>query len=175
MGVTIHVTVSGMPKARKIVRDTERMVRRNAGDYAIAGLRGAATMFTRNFRSEGGQVGGWAPLKASTRAERESLGLDGAHPILFRYGDLRTFTATSLEVVRGAKTFAATDYEGGSIKVDVTPKKGSVNVVASGDKARLQVPGKKREARPYWFVNENVLRAARKQVIYQLADDIRKM
>lgn len=56
--------------------------------------------FADNFATEGGGFGGWsswAPLAASTVADRERHGYGGEHPILVRTGELMASTT-----VRGA-------------------------------------------------------------------------
>lgn len=175
MPIRVTVTTDGWEKAKTIMRRVDRMVKRDTDKYAMAGLRGAAVVFAQNFKTEGGQVGGWENLKASTRREREEMGLDGAHPILVRYDDLRIYTTTQLQGVRGAATFSKTDYEGGSITVDVAPKRGAVIVTASGSKAVHQVGRPNMAARPYWFVNSRVERAAAKEAAIEIGKDLQRL
>ena len=109
-------------------------------------------------------VGGWEPLAESTIIDRERLGFPGRAPILVRYQHLRDFTATYLQDVGASATFAVTDPQGGDLRVTVQSSRGAVNVVASGAKALHQVSSGHSDpenARPYWFVNSDILRAAR--------------
>lgn len=175
MPLRVTVTTDGWDKAKTVMRRLDRMLKADTDKYALAGLRGAAVVFSQNFKTEGGQVGGWEKLKASTRKEREEMGLDGAHPILVRYEDLRIYTTTQLQGVRGAATFAKTDFDGGSIRVDVSPKRGSVNVTASGSKAVVQVGRPGMAARPYWFVNSRVTAAAKKEATFEIAKDLQRL
>jgi hypothetical protein len=171
----VTVTVKGLEGTKTMMRRVDRTLRIGTDKYALAGLRGASTVFAKNFRSEGSMVGGWDQLKARTVKEREEMGLGGTGPILHRYEDLRMLTTTQLGAVRGAATFAKTDFEGGSIRVEVEPKRGSVNVTASGSKAVHQVGRGNMAARPYWFVNGDVLDAARKEARIAIARDLEKL
>lgn len=175
MPVRVTVVKNDWAKAKTYIRRLDRMLKRDTDQYGLAGLRGAARVFDKNFKSEGGNVGGWPALKASTRAERESMGLGGDHPIMQRYEDLRMLTTTQLMTVRGSASFAKTDYEGGSIRVEVAPSRGVVNVTASGSKAGLQVEGDNRKARPYWFVDSHVLAAVKKEATFEIAKGIKRL
>lgn len=173
----IDMTVKGLAEAIKMIDKVEEMVREKTDEFALAGLHGAANIFDKNFASEGAISGGWKALADSTVRERENLGVGGSSPILIRYEDLRDYTATMLQSVGASTTFAATDPQGGSIRVQVSTERGSVNVTASGTKALHQtgtsdghVP-----ARPYWFVNQPVLRSAKKSAVEELAKQIRKL
>jgi hypothetical protein len=175
MPIRVTVERNGWEQAKTVIRRLDRMLKRDTDQYALAGLRGAAIVFGRNYKAEGKEVGGWEGLKASTRAERREMGFGDAHPILVRYEDLRIYTTTQLEGVRGAATFARTDNDGGTIRVDVSPKRGAVNVTASGSKAVHQVGRPGMAARPYWFANARVAEAARKEAVFEIAKDLRRL
>jgi hypothetical protein len=175
--LTIDVSVKGLAEAIALIGKVEDMVHDKKDEIALAGLHGAAKIFDQNFASEGAMVGGWAPLAASTVRERERLGVPGPGPILVRYQDLRDYTATMLQGVGASTTFAVTDPEGGTLRVQVSTERGAVNVVAGGTKAVHQtgtsdghVP-----ARPYWFINQPVLREAKREAVRFLDKEIRKL
>jgi len=173
--VTFKWQMHGLAEAMRAVDNINKFVESDKGreTIAVAGLRGAAVLFDRNFATEGGEVGGWADLADRTVAEREQLGFGGEHPILVRYGDLRQLTATSLMAASGAGTFSKTDAQGKSINVSLVTRGGAVNVVASGEKSINQVPTRTgNPARPYWFVNSAVKDAIRKMAVKELADQI---
>ncbi len=150
-------------------------IKSHTDDYALAGLHGAATIFDRNFRTEGGEVGGWADLAQRTVAEREERGFGGEHPILIRYGGLQDAVTTSLMAARGSGTFGGTDPDGSNVTVQLRVHGGTANVTALGEKASNQVPGPGRPARPYWFLNHNVEQSARDAVVDKLKDDMRAL
>jgi hypothetical protein len=164
----VRMTVSGLPQALKAIATIEDSVGNKKDDYSYAALRGAATVFDKNFATEGGEVGGWADLAEQTVRERERKGFGGAHPILIRYGHLREVTATSLMDADGSRTFTKMDNDGNSINVSLKSRNGVLNVSAGGEKAVNQFAGDNRPARPYWFVNGHVQAEARKHVVEQL-------
>lgn len=173
---TIRWQVHGLAEALRQVDELTSTIESDKGrsEVAVAGLRGAASLFDRNFASEGGLIGGWADLSDRTIEERLSLGFDEG-PILFRYGDLREMTATSLMTAGGSGTFTKTDGQGKTITVTLTAKRGSAIVVAGGEKAYNQVRTRSAPARPYWFVNSGVMHALKSSSIDQLETIIKRI
>jgi hypothetical protein len=174
MAIKITMTVTGLAEAIKLIGKVEDMVRDHTDEFALAGLHGAAKIFDQNFANEGSHVGGWPSLAESTVRERSALGVGGSHPILVRYQDLRDYTATFLQGAGASTTFAVTDPQGGSLNVRLTSGNGAVNVTASGTKAVHQTGTRDGHipARPYWFVNQPVLRAAKAEAVKELAKQI---
>jgi hypothetical protein len=165
--------VTGLAEALRQIEQIKDYVKSDDGrsEMAVAGLRGAASVFDRNFRSEGGLIGGWASLSEETIRERVRLGFPEG-PILVRHGDLRQLTTTSLMSVNGSGTFSKTDSQGKTITVTLVAKQGSAIVTAGGEKAYNQVRTGRVPARPYWFVNSDVMTALRASSIEQLASVI---
>lgn len=166
--------VTGLPQARKAM-DRAIAITEDTGPLAFAALNAAGGLFEANFMTEGGSVGGWADLADRTVQDRESKGFGGAHPILVRYGDLRQVTATSLKAVQHSGTVTRADADGKTIGVTIKERRGVLNVSAFGDKAVNQEPGDNRPARPYWWVDSHVQKAARKAVVERLADELGKL
>jgi hypothetical protein len=160
MPYKMTVYFRGMPKAISDLRTLDRYLKREAGKEVTRGAFNAAgDIFDKNFQTEGkaGGLGGWAALRESTQREREALGFGGAHPIMIRYGDLRSIVASSLRDATGSATFTATDPQGGSISVSLNVGKAGGYAIASGDKAGTQ------GARPFWFTTQPVTRAVRRE------------
>lgn len=174
MPVVVRYKVTGLAHAMKAIGDIQHYVESDNGqqELAQAGLRGAATLFDKNFLSEGSYVGGWASLSDRTIEERLRLGFKEG-PILIRHGDLREITATSLMTASGAGTFTKTDGQGKTIVVTIEEAGSRLNVIAGGDKAYNQVPTSQgNPARPYWFANSGVLAALKASSVDKLAEAI---
>lgn len=176
-GFRLTVTVDGFDKALAYIRRVQKSVDTSQEELALAGLNAAGTIFEKNFDSEGTGfgLGGWADLAESTVQDRERKGFGGEHPILIRYGDLRTITATSLRVAGGSGTFGATDADGRSIRVDINAGTHGVIARATGDKAWNQVPTAHAPARPFWFTTKTVQYAVRKRAVETLAYRIERL
>lgn len=173
-GIQLHMTVKGIDEAVKKLGEIEDMMKQDTDEFALAGMHGAAKVFEENFLTEGGKVGGWAGLKEQTQMERRAKGFNGEHPILVRYGELRRLTTTELVRAR-RRTFRSVDSDGKSINVDISASGGNLNVVASGDKAVNQITGSNRPARPYWFVNNEVLNRAKEEVMETIRVGIQRL
>jgi len=84
----LRFTIEGVPELSRILALTHTKVSNfkkplwNSAKLILQDVE-------RNFMTEGGLVGGWAPLSESTIKQRERLGFGGAHPILQRTGALR--------------------------------------------------------------------------------------
>lgn len=176
MVATVKWQVTGLAQAMKQVEDIKNYVKSDDGrnEIAIAGLRGMASLFDKNFVSEGSLVGGWADLSDKTIEERIRLGFSEG-PILVRHGDLREITSTSLMTASGAGTFTKTDGQGKTIVVTLAAHGGRLNVSAGGDKAFNQVATRTAPARPYWFVNNGVLTALKASSVEQLTEAIKRI
>lgn len=166
----------GMPKAISELRTLSNFVNREAGEKITkAAFNAAGDVFDRNFETEGraGGLGGWAALAERTQQEREALGFDANHPILFRYGDLRAVTAISLRDANGSDTFRSTDAQGKTINVTLTIGRRGGKATATGDKAWNQIPAP--TARPFWFTTQPVTRAVRKSAGALMNDEIERL
>jgi hypothetical protein len=164
----------GMPKAIGELKNIDRYVKNEAGKVVTtAAFNAAGKVFEENFNSEGRlSPNGWPELEDYTKYERERLGFPAAHPILFRYGDLRLITATSLRIAGGSGTFSATDPNGGAISVSLNIGKNGGYAQATGNKAWNQIETDKAFARPFWFTTRTVTRAMRRQAGDVLADKV---
>ncbi|MCK5020755.1 MAG: hypothetical protein KAS32_27285 [Candidatus Peribacteraceae bacterium] len=84
----LRFTIEGVPELSRILLMTHKKV----SDFKVPLWKASKLILNdveRNFATEGGLVGGWAPLAASTVAGRLREGYGGAHPILQRTGALR--------------------------------------------------------------------------------------
>jgi len=154
----LRLNVKDMDSVIKSVGKIERFLKYERDDMAVESLHGVAKVWDRNFISEGSRVGGWRELAERTVEERERAGFPGRHPILVRYGDLRLLTTRHLLNVNPNETRRMD--RGGEIEVRVSTKNGTLDVSAHGNKAMNQFRGKNRAPRPYWFVDESVIRSA---------------
>jgi len=173
---TLTISVRGLPAARQFIQKVVDKVEEKDAS-AFAALNAIGGEFEKNFKSEGGEVGGWAQLAERTVSDRESKGVTGEHPILVRYGDLRRVTVESLISARRSGTFTATDPDGKTINVSLKSRDGSMNVVASGHKAINQTgfAATNLPERPFWYVNRDVGNAARSGVIDHLVKEFRSL
>lgn len=178
MPIRMTVTFDGFGKAMAHLKKVQDYIDDHAGEDATrAGFNAAGTVFEKNFIAEGTGfgLGGWADLEESTVRKREAAGFSGEHPILFRYGDLRVITATSLRIADGSGTFSATDPTGKTIMVQLHMGQDGGYARASGDKAWNQVQTRNAPARPFWFTTRTVEIAVRKRVVETLADNIGRL
>jgi len=176
MPIRLTVTVKGFDAAVLRILAVDKVVRNSGKDMSIAALNAMGKVFESNFQSEGSMVGGWEQLADRTVENRMLLGFPGEHPILYRYGDLREWTATGLRRATGSGTFGATDAQGKSIEVSIKAGKNGAIVTASGVKSINQnETARGAPARPYWFTTSVVQDAARKGAVKALAANIRKM
>ena len=84
----LEVTVTGSKEVQKKLREVTRKVR----DPRRANKEVSAWLFrwvNNNFKTQGGRVGGWAPLKPSTIARRTRGKGSGSPKILQDTGELR--------------------------------------------------------------------------------------
>jgi len=87
-GFRLRWTIEGVPELSRILMMEYKKVTdfstplKQASKFIMADIE-------QNFVSEGGLVGGWKPLSASTVAGRLREGYGGQHPILQKTGRLR--------------------------------------------------------------------------------------
>lgn len=177
MGVVLTVKMDGFAQALSHIRKVSDYVDSAVPEITNEMFRAAGTIFEKNFMAEGSGfgVGGWAALEESTVRKREAAGFSGEHPILARYQDLRTITASSLRVADGSGQFTATDPDGKTIRVSLNIGSNGGYAAASGDKAWNQVQTSNHKARPFWFTTKTVTNSMRKRVIMHLADEIKRL
>lgn len=185
MPVVIHVqTVRTEDSKAYIERLTENL--KNADPTKA--IEHMASVWGKNFDTEGGSVGGWPPLSPMTQQDRARMGYGPEHPILERTGSLRQATVDDLltgDLTEGTKLYMAS-YEGRGAPTVTTfsysrPEEGVAVLTVSGPAASNQYRddsrsvstvqvGKRstnnfasggRPARPYWFVDAEVNWAAR--------------
>ena len=172
----IRIEAKNLAQSERLLLSLDRMLTSKRDEMATRSLTSAAKVWQRNFQTEGGEVGGWRQLADRTIEERERLGFGGAHPIMIRYSQLRTLTTDNLTRMRthhGA--WSQSDPQGGTIRVSVSSRNGRMEVVAAGSKAMNQERGRKRPARPYWFVNSHIKRNVRDGVVHFLRDELRRI
>lgn len=84
----LRFKIEGVPELSRLLQITYDKV----NDFRVPLGKSAQLILSdveRNFVSEGGLVGGWAPLAESTVKGRLRAGFGGEHPILQRTGALR--------------------------------------------------------------------------------------
>lgn len=177
MSIKMTATFDGLTKAVVHLKKVLDYVDNSGEDIALAGFNAAGTIFEKNFDAggKGSGLGGWAALKEKTVAERERKGFGGERPILIRYHDLRTISASALRVAGGSGTFSATDPDGKTIRMTLNVGKDGGYAQITGDKAWNQVKTRNAEARPFWFTTATVIKAVRKRAIATLADNIERL
>lgn len=84
----LRFTIEGVPELERILKVKHRQVS-NFKEPLLKSSKLILNDVERNFATEGGLAGGWAPLAASTVAGRLREGYGGEHPILQRTGALR--------------------------------------------------------------------------------------
>jgi len=175
--LAMRINATGLARVNQIFDTVKRTIETDKDKIATAGLHGAAEVFDRNFVMEGGLNGGWKALADSTVRERERMGVGGEHPILIRYEDLRDYTATLLQGAGASATFAVTDPDGGSLRVQLSTKNGTAIVTASGTKSVQQTGTRDGHvpARPYWFANALSATATKKGAVEQIVKGLRRM
>ena len=176
----IRVTASGLAEAQsyysKINSRLNDTSERSKGLFKC--LNSVGDIFLDNFDTEGGRVGGWAPLADYTVAEREYLGMPGTNPIMFRDGALRDVTALFLSQAKAAGSKSSNDSYSGkdtSAKIGISSAGRVMTIEAHGWKVTNQNaisgPGH-HPARPFWFVDNNVMYAARSGLVDWLVNDV---
>jgi hypothetical protein len=161
MPYRLTVYFRGLPKARGELANITRYLKNEAGKEVTRGAFNAAgEVFTENFDNEGRNAPiKWPALRERTQREREALGFPPDHPILIRYGDLKYAVATRLMDATGPTTFTATDAQGGTISLSLNISKTGGVAHATGEKAGNQY------TRPFWYANQTVKRAVRKEAV----------
>lgn len=177
MTFRMTVTMPGIEKALLHVKKVLKYVEQSGPEVALAGFNAAGAIFEKNFDAggKGFGIGGWEPLAESTVRERERKGFSGDRPILIRYHDLRTISATALRVAGGSGTFSATDPDGKTVRMTLNVGRDGGHAQITGDKAWNQVETRTAPARPFWFTTATVTRAVRKRAVETLADNIARL
>jgi len=121
------------------------------------GVRKVATVWDRNFITEGSQVGGWRQLAPMTQRVRRERGYGPKHPILKQSGALR-------RAVAGELRYGPRSAAGPGIQQTYFKARLRAVVTARGKKAENQYRVRRRgrrstPARPFWFVNAEVEQA----------------
>jgi len=84
----LKFTIEGVPELSRILAVTQKKVS-NFKEPLLKSSKLILNDVERNFATEGGLVGGWTPLSASTVSGRAREGFGGAHPILQKTGKLK--------------------------------------------------------------------------------------
>jgi len=84
----LRFRIEGVPELSRILAMTHRKVS-NFKEPLWKSSKLILNDVERNFATEGGLAGGWAPLAPSTVAGRIRAGFGGEHPILQRTGALK--------------------------------------------------------------------------------------
>jgi len=178
MPIRMTVTMPGFAKAVAHIKKVLHYVDDSGEEVSLAGFNAAGDIFERNFDAggKGYGLGGWEPLQASTQDDRRRKGFSPERPILIRYHDLRTISATALRVAGGSGTFSATDPDGHTVSMDLRVGRNGGYAQITGDKAWNQVPlTNGTPARPFWFTTTTVTRAIRKRAVFTLAQGIGRL
>lgn len=143
-----------------------------------------AGVFKDNYDSEGGLVGGWPELSEYALNIREWQGVPPG-PILVRYGSLRSMAVDFFRTARSGSSDSAGSSTPFKTWSDQTV---SAQLGISGGVATLRLSGGYKllnqwghgnwgpmgdvPARPFWFVNDEVVRAARDGVEEWIKDEV---
>lgn len=130
-----------------------------------------------NYKSEGGDVGGWAALAPSTIANRASQNYSSG-PILYRHGSLYAMSAAFFaNENRSTSRSASTPYDkraGHATTVKLSLKDGLAVMAVKGPKVFNQwpAPSQGRPARQFWAMTPAMRRAARQGVIDWMVEGV---
>jgi hypothetical protein len=181
--IDIQIRSTNAHQVAKEIADIERKL-----DKPTEGLESAthnvAKVFKHNYDFQGADVGGWDELADYTLNIREWQGVP-AGPILFRYGALREISTEFFEKAKAGSTETA----GGSYPFKTWSEQAVTGQLTINDKtATLKLSGGYKllnqwghpnwgpmsdvPARPFWFVNETVINAAREGVEEWIKDKV---
>lgn len=149
----ITVTEKGFKEAMRRFGDRRQIIKNP--DMAFP-VRGVARVWDRNFLGEGSAVGGWKPLSPWTQRVRRSRGYGPEHPILRQTGTLHRVAIRSLMDARLSKSSTGS---GATMSLSM-PGRGRAIMRISGEKVNNQRGRKRLPARPFWFVNGEVVAEA---------------
>lgn len=137
-------------------------------------VKRVAEMWGANYRTEGGQVGGWVALAQRTIEEREKQGFPGEHPILIRQGSLYAMSTLFFMQGQQGNASAWSTYGGRSVRTSASLdiSGGTATLGMSGPLTVHQKGNWTPPKRPYWFTNRNVVLAARLGVIEWIKDEV---
>lgn len=174
----VRVVTKGYPEAIAYLDAVRTRLLNDRTAGLVRAVRRIGDVWKDNFDTEGSRVGGWAPLAEYTQADRAELGFSPDHPILRRDGALRNVvidlltsqTSTSQGQSRSERdtysdqvTTSALTLDGGHVTISAHGWKVANQYDTRGD--RFGHP-----ARPFWFVDDAVLYAARSGVVDWLTD-----
>ncbi len=172
-GVKITVTFKNQAAANKYVGD---ILRKLSDPKVHKAVNRVGKYWQKNFKSEGGEVGGWAGLADQTVEDRLSQGY-GAGPIMFRYGSLyRMSAAFFANTISSSTRSEGTPYDaraGHTTKASLKINKGVATLNISGPKVYNQWPSHKgRPARSFWPNNAAAHHEARQGMVDWIVEDV---
>lgn len=171
--MSIRVTIKG-GDTRLQQQYLEEVLKRlsDPRDGLVKAANAAAGVWERNFREGGALVGGWASLAEATVQNRIRQGMPSG-PVLIKYGALKYVTTDAFMEAHGPSSWAKTDpYSPNTTRGRLTIQKGIAHLTASGWKTVHQTEGPHRQARPFWFVDSNVMAASKSAVEKWIADEV---
>lgn len=173
MTLSARVTVTGMGRAVTALGKLRYALGRPRPGLFRATNK-VAELWGVNYDQEGSMVGGWADLAARTQAERAKLGFGAAHPILFRYGALYGVT---IDMFAHAQQNAWAVAGDGDARVGgaLTVSNNTATLYAVGWPIANQWEDSRHPARPYWFVDQRSVAAAKVGVEEWLGEVIRDL
>jgi len=169
----IRVTIKGGDthlQAEYLQRVMERLSDPRNG--LIKAANAAAGVWERNFREGGALVGGWKDLAQATVENRVRQGMP-AGPVLIKYGALKYVTTDAFMEANGPSSWSRSDpYSDNVTRGRLDIRKGVAHLSASGWKTVHQTEGPNRPARPFWFVDANVMAASKSAVEKWITDEV---
>ncbi len=165
----------------------DRAVRRNTQMFDIVQnpkmapiVSAIAVVWDVNFRGEGSLVGGWRPLTEATNKLRVSRGYPPVSPILVQSGDLKRAAVDSL-IDKGEYNESVT---GDGVMMSYVASERSFRLNISGRKVTNQFRSQSRRRgserysappRPFWFVNPEVVDAAKSALMKGIKERLSKV
>ena len=173
-----EVTVRGLKEAEAYIQQIDRRLQndRHAGLYKA--INRIADMWLDSFDAEGSRVTGWQPLSEYTVMRREEDGYGGTNPILKRSGALKSVMVEGFTRIKRPGITSRNDtYSSQTTRAGLALSgDGAVVITASGWKVSNQYDTSSQRfghpARPIWFVDKNVLTAARGGLVDWLANEV---
>ena len=171
----ISVDVSGFAEVNRFIERFRYSLEKGKTEANKRAVRGVAKVWQRNFDSEGRGVGGWAALKQSTLDDRARHGF-APGPILRRSDALREVAVIWPQNLKGSGSIVRTDsYRGNPVWGDYAQSDGSSRLHMKGAKVFNQTGTVHMKARPFWFVDNMVLRSAKDGVVDWVVDEVKQL
>lgn len=174
MPITVTITGGDTRQQIEYINRVRRRLQDPQGGL-IAAANATAGVWEDNFRTSGGEVGGWAELAQSTLDNRARQGMPSG-PILIKYGALKAVVTEGFMEAKGPGSWSKNDpYSPHTTSARLTINKGLATLSARGWKIANQYGYSNRRyapARPFWFVNRNVMAASKKAVEKWIADEV---